>query len=338
MARRRTTEEHENHERWLVSYADFITLLFAFFVVMYSVSSVNEGKFRVLADSLVANFPDRMKSLSPIQIGELVRSPYHEQQQSIRATPLIPEHIRGAYKTEGGELGEAQGEPDDAKDASDDTADGDDVVTADPTSQAEIEIESAAEEVRGHESASETVAGEGQDGEAMSDIETVAVEVKQSMAPLIDDDLMEVREGEAWLEIEFKSNILFSSGNAKLGRRAMPILTELAEILKTFPNPIQVEGFTDNIPIRTSVFPSNWELSAGRAASVVHLFNELGVHPDRMVAIGYGEYRPVADNSTADGRNRNRRVVVVIPADGETRRIMDLHRQTTGDTRQDGGG
>ncbi len=318
MPRRRQLDEHENHERWLVSYADFITLLFAFFVVMYSISSVNEGKFRVLADTMVASFPGRTKSLSPIQVGELVRSPYHEQ-QSLRATPMIPEHMRGAYKTEGGELGEDAGTEPDPKEA-----------TQEPPVKAEADTVIAAADSEENGPQPEAEPSDGQNGDTMSDIETVADEVQQSMAPLIDDDLVNVRKGEAWLEVEFKSSILFASGGAKLGQRAVPVLTELAEILKTFPNPIQVEGFTDNIPIRTSVFPSNWELSAGRAASVVHLFNKLGVKPGRMVAIGYGEYRPVADNATAEGRNRNRRVVVVIPADAETRRIMDLHRQSGG--------
>ncbi len=75
MARKKKHEEHENHERWLVSYADFITLLFAFFVVMYSVSSVNEGKYRVLSDAIVAAFQQSQKSLKPIQIGTTARSP-----------------------------------------------------------------------------------------------------------------------------------------------------------------------------------------------------------------------------------------------------------------------
>jgi hypothetical protein len=76
-----------------------------------------------------------------------------------------------------------------------------------------------------------------------------------------------------------------------------------------------VEGFTDNVPISTRVFPSNWELSAGRAATVVRIFSQDGVEPARMVAIGYGEYRPKADNSTPKGRSKNRRVVITILAD-----------------------
>jgi len=89
MARKKRAEEHENHERWLVSYADFITLLFAFFVVMYSVSSVNEGKYRVLSDSIVAAFRDPTRSLSPIQVGTLLRSPTQSEKPFDPKKPVI---------------------------------------------------------------------------------------------------------------------------------------------------------------------------------------------------------------------------------------------------------
>ena len=89
MARKKRIEEHENHERWLVSYADFITLLFAFFVVMYSISSVNEGKYRVLSDSIVAAFRDPARSLQPIQIGDLMRSPLQSDERFDQEVPII---------------------------------------------------------------------------------------------------------------------------------------------------------------------------------------------------------------------------------------------------------
>jgi len=92
--------------------------------------------------------------------------------------------------------------------------------------------------------------------------------------------------------------------------------------LKNFPNPIRVEGFTDSVPINTVAFPSNWELSAGRAASVVHLFTNEGVEPRRMASIGFGEYRPIADNSTPEGRNKNRRVVIVVLESADADRIF----------------
>ncbi len=92
----------------------------------------------------------------------------------------------------------------------------------------------------------------------------------------------------------------------------MPPLTILAETLAKYPNPVRVEGHTDNRPISTSTFPSNWELSAARAASVVHLFARGGVDPARLAVIGLGEFRPAQSNDTVDGRNANRRVLIVI--------------------------
>ena len=94
------------------------------------------------------------------------------------------------------------------------------------------------------------------------------------------------------------------------------MLTQLAETLKPFPNPIRVEGHTDNRPISTRAFPSNWELSAARAASVVHLFTRAGMDPARLAVIGLGEYRPAQSNATPEGRNANRRVLLVILGSG----------------------
>lgn len=275
MARKQKHEEHENHERWLISYADFITLLFAFFVVMYSVSSVNEGKYRVLSDSLVAAFRSSARSVEPIQVGELSKSSkqpgiikglvdqsgnMHEFDQKT-LSPFKTEKTNTGYKGES--------EPPDS---------GDNLAKR----------------------------------RARETIDKMANAIEKSMSKLIQQDLVAVRRNDLWVEVEIKTSILFPSGSAMLQPEALPILSEIADILKDFPNPIHVEGFTDSVPINTVAFPSNWELSAGRAASVVHLFTKDGVEPRRMAAIGLGEYRPIADNSTAEGRNKNRRVVLLI--------------------------
>lgn len=256
MARRKPQEEHENHERWLVSYADFITLLFAFFVVMYSISSVNDGKYRVLSDALVAAFRESPRSLDPVQMGELARSPYH--------VDIAPQRSPSA-----------------------------------------LDIQLIAPE-------SEALDG----NEVKESIERMAREIEQSMASLIEDDLIDVRQFEDRLEVEIKTSILFRSGSSRASGESEPVLRRLADVLIDSPNNVVVEGFTDNRPIRTIAFPSNWELSSARAATVVRLFVEFGVAPERMAAVGYGEFRPVADNGTAEGRAKNRRVVLVILAAG----------------------
>lgn len=258
--RRRQTEEHENHERWLVSYADFITLLFAFFVVMYSISSVNEGKYRVLSDALMSAFHDPARSLDPIQVGELARAPYSPVDPTVRQLPPLLEPPLSASLIEG-------------------------------------------------------VSGGGPGPQA----EAIADEVQAAMQPLIDNDLIDIRRLDDRIEVEIKTSILFDSGSASADGESTPVLRRLAEILRDYPNRIHVEGFTDNVPINTLVYPSNWELSAARAATVVRILEEYGVDPTRLAAIGFGEHHPVADNATPEGRSANRRVVLVVMGEADER-------------------
>ena len=242
MARRRRPEEHENHERWLVSYADFITLLFAFFVVMYSISSINEGKYKVLTESLEGIFSQPARSVMAIPVGE--QSP------------------RGDSREAG------SGAPDKPRDA----------------------------------------------------LAEIAASMREAFGGLIDGEQISLRGTETWLEIELNSSLLFPSGNAIPNDAAFALVEQVAKILAPYQNPIQVQGYTDNLPISTEVYPTNWELSAARAASVVRMLAAHGVDPQRMAAVGYGEFQPVAENAVAEGRARNRRVVLAISRELEVRR------------------
>lgn len=278
MARKKKHEEHENHERWLISYADFITLLFAFFVVMYSVSSVNEGKFRVLSDALIAAFRSSNKSMEPIQVGTDTKS----QKQS-NVIPMVMDQPRSANQ-KGGEA----------------LTDGNDMESKSDGKEKKL-------------------------GDKLGGLEFIARmadRIETAMAKLIEQKLIAVRRGALWVEVEINTSILFTSGSANLQNDALPVLKELAMILKDFPNPVRVEGFTDSLPINTVAFPSNWELSAARAASVVHLFSTHGLDPKRLAAIGFAEFRPIADNSTAEGRSKNRRVVIIILESAQAERIF----------------
>lgn len=269
MARKKKPEEHVNHERWLVSYADFITLLFAFFVVMYSISSVNEGKFRVLSESLVASFRSPNKSLNPIQVGEIARSP-HQFSASTQNIPfqtsISPIRLNRLMSMRNQAI--------------------------------DISIDGEGESFAGNAGA----------------MEDIAKNVEEALEPLIIKGLVQLRKNKKWLEIEISTSILFDSGSSKLAHDAVPILKSLSHILKTLANRVNVEGFTDNLPIKNHIYPSNWELSAARAATVVRLFSSYGVDPTRLVSVGYGEFRPVSDNTTVAGRARNRRVTIVVLA------------------------
>ncbi|GAB2563710.1 flagellar motor protein MotD [Dyella jejuensis] len=146
-------------------------------------------------------------------------------------------------------------------------------------------------------------------------LERIRNEVEHALQPLIDKKLVIVRRTPNWLEIEIRTDILFPSGVATLSPSANQVLSSLGTILAPFANPLRVEGYTDDMPIDTAVYPSNWELSAARAASVARLFAEHGVDPERLGIVGWGQYRPAADNASEDGRNRNRRVLVVVLSD-----------------------
>ncbi|MBO8167982.1 MAG: OmpA family protein [Thermoanaerobacteraceae bacterium] len=128
----------------------------------------------------------------------------------------------------------------------------------------------------------------------------------------LEDDIS-VRYEERGVVLTIKEKILFDSGKADLKPHAKKILAQLGNLFKQLPNQISVEGHTDNRPINTIEFPSNWELSAARSARVVrYLTREHNLDPRRFVAVGFGEYYPVASNDTPEGRARNRRVVIVI--------------------------
>jgi chemotaxis protein MotB len=242
--RRREEEEHENHERWLVSYADFITLLFAFFVVMYAISSINEGKYRVLSDSISSAF----RTVPGNQTGAVV---------AVNPSAATPVTIPTRQNIPNVKVDQVQSQKKDR-------------------------------------------------------LRNMARELNKALASLVEQGQVKVTEGALGITVDINASVLFAPGDATLDIVARRALITVADILVPTDFPILVEGHTDNIPISTTQFPSNWELSTVRAASVVRLFIEAGVDPRRMSAAGYADQRPVADNATPDGRQKNRRVAITI--------------------------
>ncbi len=243
----RNEEPAENHERWLVSYADFITLLFAFFIVMYAISSVNEGKYRVLSHSLVSAFKSNNSSnvtsppsseFSPLQMSE------SRLAESIKPIDELNSHkVKKQEKMQG-----------------------------------------------------------------------MAKSILDALEPLVKDGQVRVTQSSLGITVEINASVLFSPGQANLAENSSLALQAVAQVVKGHEHEIHVEGHTDNLPIHTGSFPSNWELSTARASSVIRLFIENGVEARRLTAIGYGENRPIEANETPEGRKRNRRVAVMILA------------------------
>lgn len=227
-------EEHENHERWLVSYADFITLLFAFFVVMYSISSVNVGKYRTVSESIKA-------ALNPV-----VSPPSSPSAFSLNANKPA--------------------------------------LTA-PNTPGSKEV--AIRRLRN------------------------LVQVIQGAPQMSLVRIVEKVNGD--IVITIPDQLLFNSGEAAVRPEALRFLEGLGGAILELDRHTRVEGHTDNVPIRTALFPSNWELSSTRAVMVVRVLSELyGVPADHLSAVGHAETRPVTANSDAEQRAKNRRVEVVI--------------------------
>ena len=271
--RQRQPEEHINHERWLVSYADFITLLFAFFVVMYSVSSVNEGKFRVLSSTLDGAFKGDQRSMDMIQIGDVIQNQALINRimelESLGDKP-IPDLF-------------SENKPSVSAN----------IIDTELDSNADIKEQQVLKQLEDN--------------------------LTDALSTFIDRDLISVEKNDLWVEVEMKSSLLFKSGSSTLSNQALRVLWKVAKPIRKLNNHVQIEGFTDNIPISSFEYPSNWELSASRASSVVHLFSKYGINPNRLAAVGYGENHPLEENSTAEGREANRRVVVVIQSNAISR-------------------
>ena len=137
--------------------------------------------------------------------------------------------------------------------------------------------------------------------------------MEQDFANLGISDLVEVIEEKDFLLVRLNAQILFKPGSAEILEDGRNILNVVGDTLRAIDNEIIIEGHTDTVPINTPLFPTNWELSTKRATNVVlYMVNELGVKPERLTASGCGEYRPIADNNTVEGRNRNRRIEFII--------------------------
>lgn len=239
-------DEVDNHERWLVSYADFVTLLFAFFLVMYSISSEDFSQYKKLTNALNSSFGERDKVIE----SEIVQTEIVETIEPIE----VPEIV---------------------------------VVPQDKKLSNEILKERLL-------------------------LEKVSKQLNDALQDYIKDDQITVIRNDFWVELQMNSQLLFLSGEAHLSSDASLIFKKVAELIASMPNVVSIEGHTDNVPIENKLFSSNWELSSARATSVVREFINNGISPQRLSAVGYGEFHPVADNNTEDGRAQNRRVVLVL--------------------------
>lgn len=246
MARRKKAPAHENHERWLISYADFITLLFAFFVVMFASSQSDKGRAQQVSDSVKKALEgDKMKTVLQVLWGG-----------SIDNVGKGNAMMRGP--------GGAQKAPEEEK--------------------------------------KQKLA------ELLPSLKVLSDELKTQ----IDTGRINISMQQRGLVVSFNQAALFPSGEDAVSAEGEKDLQKVAEAIEKLPNPVRLEGHTDSVPISTSRFRSNWELSAARSIAVMQLLSQDGEPRERMSIAGYADVAPVASNDTEEGRAKNRRVDIVI--------------------------
>ncbi len=262
MALKKEPEKHANHERWLVSYADFITLLFAVFVTMYAMSQTDKKKVEEVAASLRESFGYSSQAAAGQKgvLHSLDVKPIPAIKPEMAVIPMVSKMPPAGPRQGGLEKG------------------------------------------RGGKGKAE----EKEFKEIMSSIE--AYLIKHGAQNKV--SLSMTRRG---LMVSLKEAGFFDSGSAVIKPSGYQILNTIIEAMMQYSNPLRIEGHTDNIPISTTQFPSNWELSVARATNVLrYMLKNYEIEPNSISATGYGEFRPVGENASSEGRAKNRRVDIVL--------------------------
>ena len=303
MARKKKHPEHENLERWLVSYADFITLLFATFTALYAIATAKLTDPSEYSKSITEVFKQQDTLL------EGIASIFEGHGSPAKENPAVKETGRGS-----GVIGSYESltfKPGEVK-ALESLVDELQSVVADINKDVEaINVETFAEPSKTGDDTGETT-GVAKTAYELSNDESDSMK-KASGVPLKG---VEVNLQERGVKVTLDSRLLFDAGSAQLNARGITFLNAIATRLRShlLYHLLHIEGHTDSQPLRNHpVYPSNWELSSARASVVVrHLINVQRFSPREMVAVGYADTRPVAINTTADGRAKNRRIDIIL--------------------------
>ena len=266
--------EEESNERWLLTYADMITLLMALFMVLFSISSVNISKYQVLQHALKAAFSGNILPGGKSIAQQGASASASKAPSTTEAAAVVPL-----------------------------TALGSGIETTTTTRSTQTAASQAAAQ------AAQTAAQQQASEFLRIKHELEAYAAKHGFSKNVKTSI----EARGLVIRVLTDQLLFASGQAELNPRADGLLTEIGQLLNVDEtHPIAVEGNTDNVPIHSSLFPSNWQLSTARASTVVEYLIEHSVSPHRLTATGYADQRPLASDATAAGRARNRRVEIVL--------------------------
>ncbi|MDX2085094.1 MAG: OmpA family protein [Candidatus Melainabacteria bacterium] len=284
MGKKAKHPEHENLERWLVSYADFITLLFATFTALYAITSADLAKMKDVSEAISQSFKQQ-SLISGVQSILQGKSPPQDN-----PNPISREVGQGEGLLEYPSLTYTEGES--------------------------LKVQQTIKDIKKDMQAlSQQLAQENQQWLAQQQRPATTDAATNPEADGVPLRGVEVAIQERGIRVSFDSRLLFESGSAALRPTALRFLDGVSERLKKFSgtNVIQVEGHTDNLPIYTAVYPSNWELSTARAARVVrHFIARHQFVPSYLTAAGFADTRPVGSNATATGRSKNRRIDVIV--------------------------
>ena len=267
--------EKENSERWLLTYSDMITLLMAFFIVLYAMSNIDVEKYKKLSTSLNSALGGSSSSTSATS---------------------------GSSSGSGG------------------STSGKVNVTGLPTMGANDKLNVTGLDMGSDSSSSSAAQGSSGLWDSTGSQEKQFKKAQQDVTKYLKDnnlaDSAAVEITDRGFQVSLKENILFDSAEASLRTDAMNKIISIGKILVNVEGKIRVEGNTDNLPIKNDRYNSNWQLSSMRASNVAELMVEkAGIDPNRISAVGYGEYKPVATNATPEGRAQNRRVDIIIISD-----------------------
>jgi chemotaxis protein MotB len=264
--------EEEGGEAWLLPYSDLMTLLLAVFIVLFAVSQIDEATAKKMAESFSESMMSNGAGVMPNN-GDAIIDEFPNETET-------------------------------------ETQQDNNTVENDTEKDASQENTSASQE--------ETSASQAEIEEFLGQYELANLEeLKSELDVIFQNDAMTAdittKIDTRGLVISLSNSILFESGSADIKTKNEETLKKIAETINALDNYIRIEGHTDSIPVTSGSYPSNWELSTARATCVVRLFiDECNVSPEKLVAVGYGEYRPIADNTTNEGRAKNRRIDIIV--------------------------
>lgn len=295
MARKKKHAEHENHERWLVSYADLLTLLFALFVVLYAFATAKQVDAKRLVQGLMQSFAEMGYFTANIPSSTMQASPNvlstGESSTEVSIPASKPTLLVQAPTQGGGGVLD---------------------VGASPTPPQHSNAQGKDGNAAGSNEQQTSIVSQTGESNSGAPFDKVRQDLRSALKEQISQGTVSFSESEQWLTIDLSSDLFFPAGSATILKRSIPVLDAVSKVLAPMNNYVRVRGYTDNSPTIPELYESNWALSSKRAEAVLKQLQKNGIVPERMAIEAYGEYAPFVSNSTEEGRKLNRKVAIAV--------------------------